>query len=452
MNLLNNFKHFIIIIITAIALFAGFYAFAECNCLVIVYPKNNSTINANSTFFVGHTHPKAVLTINNEPVKVYSNGSFVRVFALNKGNNEIILKSVLNNEIKEEKFNLTVPIPSKSTTSTKPQLQPLNQIMIVNDKEAPLRKTPYGDRMTPLKKGVVVEVVGLINDHYKVKLSDNNFAYIGKSVLIPYDKEKIKLQNLSEVQIFGDEKNVFVKIPMEQPVLTEIFINKNNLKIKLHGTHLEFKDYIVKSPYVKDFNFNNDTINISMNMDNLFGYDYFYENNTFILKIRKPLKGGLRGKTITIDPGHGGKECGSIGPTETKEKDINLQISKYLKHELEKEGAKVIMTRTKDCDVEIYKRVDIAQDNDSDILISIHNNALPDGQNPYEIHGTTTYYYNEQAINLANKIQNNLVKTTGFRNQGIKHASFVLTRPTMPVSVLIEVGFMINPYEYANLL
>ncbi|MCQ2957603.1 MAG: N-acetylmuramoyl-L-alanine amidase, partial [Candidatus Gastranaerophilales bacterium] len=39
-----------------------------------------------------------------------------------------------------------------------------------------------------------------------------------------------------------------------------------------------------------------------------------------------------------------------------------------------------------------------------------------------------------------------------FKNFGVKHASFVLTRPTLPVSVLVEVGFMIHPYEYAQLL
>ena len=178
----------------------------------------------------------------------------------------------------------------------------------------------------------------------------------------------------------------------------------------------------------------------------------FLVYNTFILKIRKPFKQGLRDKVIVIDPGHGGKECGAMGPTEVPEKTINLEISKYLKQELEKSGATVIMTRSTDDYVDLYKRVDIAKKADADLLISVHNNSLPDGKNPYEEHGTTTYYYHAQAAKLANKVQQGMVNSTGFDDKGIKYGSFVLTRSTMPLSILVEVGFMINPFEYEKLL
>jgi len=124
----------------------------------------------------------------------------------------------------------------------------------------------------------------------------------------------------------------------------------------------------------------------------------------------------------------------------------------HLKQKLEKNGATVVMTRDEDNYVDLYKRVDIAKKYDADILVSVHNNSLPDGKNPYEEHGTTTYYYHSQAENLANKVQQNLVKATQFDDKGIKHGSFVLTRPTMPVCILVEVGFMINPFEYEKLL
>ena len=110
------------------------------------------------------------------------------------------------------------------------------------------------------------------------------------------------------------------------------------------------------------------------------------------------------------------------------------------------------MTRTADEYVDLYERVKIAQDVDADIIVSIHNNALPDGENPYITHGTTTYYYHPQATKLATCVQNNLLKATGFNNLGIKHGSLVLTRPTLPMGILVEVGFMINPYEYEKLL
>ena len=110
------------------------------------------------------------------------------------------------------------------------------------------------------------------------------------------------------------------------------------------------------------------------------------------------------------------------------------------------------MTRNGDEYVELYERVKIAQINEADILISIHNNALPDGQNPYVVHGTSTYYYHPQAYKLAQCVQNRLLEKTKFQDHGIRKGSLALVRPTMPVSILVEVGFMINPFEYADLL
>ena len=110
------------------------------------------------------------------------------------------------------------------------------------------------------------------------------------------------------------------------------------------------------------------------------------------------------------------------------------------------------MTREKDNYVDLYDRVAFAQNKKADILVSIHNNALPDGQNPYITHGTETYYYQPQAIPLAQAVQKNLLLQNGFNDLGVKKGSLVLTRPTNPVSILVEVGFMINPDEYAALL
>ena len=110
------------------------------------------------------------------------------------------------------------------------------------------------------------------------------------------------------------------------------------------------------------------------------------------------------------------------------------------------------MTRTDDTDIELKARPCIAQKEDALILLSIHANALSDGANPYEKHGTSTYYYNAQAVNLAKILRDTLTKNLGTRDDGVYRYSLVLTRPTMPLSVLIEVAYMINPQEYAMLI
>jgi len=94
-------------------------------------------------------------------------------------------------------------------------------------------------------------------------------------------------------------------------------------------------------------------------------------------------------KVVVIDPGHGGKDPGAVGPTGYYEKTANLKISLYLKEYLEKElGLTVIMTRTGDTFLDLKKRTAIANDKGADLFISVHNNANK-SRTPY---GISTYY------------------------------------------------------------
>jgi N-acetylmuramoyl-L-alanine amidase len=94
-------------------------------------------------------------------------------------------------------------------------------------------------------------------------------------------------------------------------------------------------------------------------------------------------------KVVVIDPGHGGKDPGAVGPTGSYEKTANLKIALYLKGYLEKElGLTVIMTRTSDTYMDLKKRTAVANDKGADLFISIHNNAST-SRSPY---GISTYY------------------------------------------------------------
>lgn len=94
----------------------------------------------------------------------------------------------------------------------------------------------------------------------------------------------------------------------------------------------------------------------------------------------------LVGKTICIDPGHGGSDSGVMGSTGTKERDNTLAIALLLRDRLEKNGACIVMTRDSDKDVsfpdsaadeELGARVDAANEAGADIFLSIHNDSLP---------------------------------------------------------------------------
>ena len=161
----------------------------------------------------------------------------------------------------------------------------------------------------------------------------------------------------------------------------------------------------------------------------------------------------LAGKTVCIDPGHGGSDSGATGPTGTKEKDNNLAISLLLRDKLEKNGANVVMTRDTDKDVsyadssadeELGARVDVANEAGADIFISIHNDSFTNSSAA----GTTTYHYGDsESVKLAGYVQKCLVDELGTRDRGARFASFYIIRYTDMPAILVESAFISNPEE-----
>ncbi|MDA8433522.1 MAG: N-acetylmuramoyl-L-alanine amidase [Nitrospiraceae bacterium] len=110
---------------------------------------------------------------------------------------------------------------------------------------------------------------------------------------------------------------------------------------------------------------------------------------------------GLGVKTIMIDPGHGGADCGTKGKMGTAEKDIALDIAKRLKALLDKYGRfHVVMTRDTDATLPLNKRVELAREEKADLFISIHLNYLP--SKPINI--IETYYFGPSADRKTQKL------------------------------------------------
>ena len=169
--------------------------------------------------------------------------------------------------------------------------------------------------------------------------------------------------------------------------------------------------------------------------------------------------GGIGGKTIVLDPGHGGSDPGAIGPTGLQEKQVTLPIAEYLKSILEAKGAKVILTRTTDVDVygphasgvdELQARVNVANGNRADAFISIHINSF---SNP-NVGGIATYYFDgsDQSKKLASAVQGQIAEHSGFNgDRGIQPGNLYVLRHSLMPSILVELGFISNPKEEENL-
>jgi N-acetylmuramoyl-L-alanine amidase len=193
-------------------------------------------------------------------------------------------------------------------------------------------------------------------------------------------------------------------------------------------------------------------LKIYLTSDRIWGYDGYYVGNKLHFDIRKfpSHTSDLYDIRFVIDPGHS-LDDGAVGPTGLTEKEANLLIAKQLRKDLRREGAEVILTRSGDTSLPLYDRPKIAVREKADIFISIHNNALPDGTNPFVNNGVSTYYYHPHSAALARAVQHSMARSLGLNDIGWYYGNFAVNRPTQYPAILVECAFMMIPEQEAML-
>jgi N-acetylmuramoyl-L-alanine amidase len=184
-------------------------------------------------------------------------------------------------------------------------------------------------------------------------------------------------------------------------------------------------------------------------------------------------KAGATVRNICLDPGHGGSDPGN-GVGSRVEKKYTLLLADELRDQLTRAGFKVSLTRTRDVNVELDSRPEVARRRGADLFISLHFNSAPSSANT--VRGAEVYCMtppgapssnargeggsagwfpgnrnNEKNVYLAYLVQRSLTKGLGMEDRGVHRARFaVLREATMP-AVLIEGGFMSHPVEGRNI-
>ena len=193
---------------------------------------------------------------------------------------------------------------------------------------------------------------------------------------------------------------------------------------------------------------------------------------------------GLRVKSVVIDVGHGGRDPGAIGSF-GPEKTIVLKVARLLSHHLEKLGYKTHLTRESDQAVSLKERTELVGRVSADLFLSLHANASEKSdamgietyylalgsdetskmvalrenagmqQNLKELEGLITTILkgskSQESQQLAETVQQQLIKRTTANNRGVKHAPFVVLTGTKVPAILIEIGFVTNPTEAIKL-
>lgn len=318
------------------------------------------------------------------------------------------------------------------------------KVVTRNDADTPFVRTVI-DVTNTVKPKVVMDNTGR---YITVSLPRTK---IGKNVETSYKSNKNVITQLSLAQ-HAYATDVTIKVPNA--------INKNDIKVFSLSSD---KKGGRPDRVVIDVNDKSGTVKTWHSWQNQKEY-----KNLTVVNDKKPitfnvpaydlqnsysLTSGLKGKTICIDPGHGGSDSGAIG-SYSQEKQITLGISKRLEALLKQAGAKVIMTRTTDVDVyapndgdveELQARCDVANAAGADVFVCIH----VDSYSTADAGGVTAYYNNKTPYDsgLAKYIHKENMKATEFSDRGIRTANFyVLLHTNMPAT-LLELGFISNPKE-----
>jgi N-acetylmuramoyl-L-alanine amidase len=182
--------------------------------------------------------------------------------------------------------------------------------------------------------------------------------------------------------------------------------------------------------------------------------------------------------TIVLDPGHGGNDQGAVGPAGTFEKDVTLALARLIASNL-KTDFRVVLTRTDDYGLNIFKRTGTANHENADLFVSLHTGATF----LHNAKGLTIFYYQAaasetsvhsqtlsgnattdqtpwhkiqhqhvaQSVKLAETIQNQLLAQATFIESRVQGAPLAVLQGADAPAVLIEVGYLTNPVQETDL-
>ena len=316
-------------------------------------------------------------------------------------------------------------------------------------------------RMTPLPKGTRATVTGREGEWIRLDYG----AWIKASeVRIVKDAVPVRsiIRSARSRQVSGWTEVLF---PLETPVPVTVQEGEKTFTLTLYNTTAQTDiirlddDPVISRlawqqilPLQVQYTFN-------LKSAQHWGYKLRYDGTTLVLSLKHPpVRSGkmpdpqekpLSGIKILIDAGHGGPEdSGGVGPTGYREKTVALIVSKLVRSELVNRGANVVMTRVEDVDLDLPPRVEMIQKEEPAIAISIHYNALPDNGDAINTKGVGAFWFHPQAHSLGMFLHNYLVAKLNRPSYGVFWNNLAMTRSAVAPSVLMELGFMINPEEF----
>jgi N-acetylmuramoyl-L-alanine amidase len=317
-----------------------------------------------------------------------------------------------------------------------------------------------GAKVGYLDSNIVLKIIGKVGSHYKVQLAKSRMAYIPDELVELAPKGTFTPESLTaKWNVYGDEKYDYVKVGLfaRLPYQSFQLTDPSKIVVDIFGatgntnwiTQMQNVKEIQKLDYEQ---LTDDIFRITIQLKHAqhWGHQIFYQGNNLIIKVKQqPVNLSLNNLTFAVDAGHGGTNNGGVGATGIYEKEVTLALSLKLQKALEKEGAKIIMTRTKEEFFDNKERILFYRDSLPDLLLSVHLNSSED---PFRAGGTGTFYRYIGFRNLSLDIYKRLLEL-GLKEYGNTGSfNFMLNSPIEYPNALIETVFLSNLEEEEKIL
>jgi len=323
------------------------------------------------------------------------------------------------------------------------------------------------NRITVLPPGIRLWADDYIDGFYRVRLAPILVAWVAQGHVRPLDRSvpRPATETVDDISLKGIDAGTLATLRLSRPVAFRVrqqvyppalILDLYGVRLARYGVRQLPSDRCVWAVEAAQIANGWAQLVFHLTFSQQRGWRISQPEGQLQLLVRGPYEGAsLQGKVIVIDPGHGGRDSGAVGPTGVREKDVNLRIARQLAGILAERGAIARLLRDSDRSVgpsnadqrgELEARLAAGDQPDADLFLSIHNNAVGSG-NARSAYGTETYYWTPMSALPARLLQNHLCARLNTNNRFISWRPFYVLRSGDVPRVLVECAYVSNPTE-----
>ncbi len=347
------------------------------------------------------------------------------------------------------------------------------QIALVRGNGAARLKTGPGEgELFPGVNGMRFMVAGRVGQDYKLALPGGEAAWL-ESKYLEFQPQGTAppraATDVIAVKVGDDSTVVHIGLTDRVPFRVDEADDGRSLTVKIYyaWAHTNWIIYADEDPLVHEVRIkqeSSDIVAVTVRLkehQTLWGFHASYDSGSIRLELRRPPrlasspKSPMDGVSVFLDPGHMPSAPGATGPLGTHEMDINYAIARTLEAKLTDLGAKVLMSRkSSDDEVGLPDRPRLAWEKHADLFISVHNNFLGDGSNPFKgpPHGYSVFYYHPHSLDFARDVYEAYSGRVPLPGESLRFGDLLVARMTEMPAILTESAYLTYPEQETMLL